>query len=111
MRRWLRTFCEYPLDGFNMVIDLLVDDQNVVVPKIAFSGWWGKLDTVEFLPFVILPSGKVDFGGDEDTRNDDRFGDIELPKLSIERGRHFVYRDVDGEYEMVISRTTDLSTD
>lgn len=91
--------------------DLVVDEQNKPIRKLAMLGWWGKLRSNDLLPFILRNDGKMDFGalpGDPDYYSSERYGVTDILEREIIQGRR-VDVSVDGEdYQLSITQVTEL---
>ena len=111
MANWNRVHALGPFAYTDLTLDLLMQDNRRIVPRIPFAGWWGKYRSTDFLPIVIQPDGKVDFGSGEETDQNDRFGNTDIQSIEIREGLEFVFSNGEEDFRMKISSITDLTDD
>ena len=107
--RWLRTHLTTDEhDNADMTLDLLVDDGDIVVDRVPFCGWWGRLNSTELLPIVVRPDGRVDFGSDDETDQGERYGFMRLRGRRLQVGEPFSLEWED-EYLLLVKSCRDLT--
>ena len=55
-----RVTVEHPAGPFTFL--LIVNDNSRQAARVQTAGWWGRLNTNDMQPFVLLPDGRLDFG-------------------------------------------------
>ncbi|KQW79272.1 hypothetical protein ASC89_13350 [Devosia sp. Root413D1] len=76
---------------------IVIDAQIVadrIAPKTPFFGSWGKLGG-EFSPFVLQPTGEMDFGSDY--AETDRYFECNIRSREIAQGAMFTVRKPDDD--------------
>lgn len=80
-----RVTVEHP-DG-PLTFQLIVNDRTRTAVKVQSVGWWGRLNTNDLQPFVILNDGRLDFGAlpddDFEHHKTGRFGESKIFEARI----------------------------
>ena len=75
---------------------------------VPFCGWWGRLKSNDVLPFILLKNGRVDFGSDDETDQDTRFGHLDIHGRHLDHKEHVTYKDEDEVIVFRVGSSTDL---
>jgi hypothetical protein len=102
MKSVMRTLRDHDNDPDQaMTIDIVVDDDLSVRPRVAFCGWWGRLGSTELDPLVVMPDGRVAFGSESNTNQPNRYGRINIHSKHIKIGEYVTYYSrEDGEEKL-----------
>lgn len=93
-------------DPAPLVITAPIGSDKCISMDIPFAGWWGKLKgNAWFRAVVFKPDGTVDFGGDPEESEEERFSDMQIYGKAFEIGASFYMEDrSDGEVSHFIVR-------
>lgn len=92
-----------------LVIDVLTDEDHFPIPDSPpTSGWWGRLGTTNLLPFILQPSGRLDFGSDENTDQADRYALTDIKNVHIRPGERVTVDDGQGVLQWPIISVTQI---
>ena len=81
-------------DPSPLVIDLLLGHDNTPKDGLPYAGWWGKpMSNNWFRPVVFRTDGSVDFGGDPEDPDEERFGRMPIHERSFDIGERFYLED------------------
>lgn len=84
-----------------LVITIPLNEKNMVAQEIPFAGWWGKISGNNWCrPIIFMPNGRVDFGGDPDYSNEDRYGKMPLFEKTLEIGTSLYAENFDEDVEV-----------
>jgi hypothetical protein len=99
MRKYVRIAAKPTIDNPDsptFCVDAMIDESNRIIGKHALFGLSGRFDSrdTEFYPFVLDPSGRVDFGMGYDEEANERFGETDLRERTIQIGELVTYTSV-----------------
>lgn len=95
-----------------LIINTPVGADKKISKSVPHSGWWGIPKGNNWCrPVIFRPDGKIDFGGDPEDSEDERYGSMQIFDRVLEIGERFYLEDhEDGEVsEFVIREIIELS--
>ena len=95
-----------------MIINLPLGPDKRPMRAIPHSGWWGIPKGNNWCrPLIFKPDGMVDFGGDPEDSNEERYARMSIFDRAFELGARFYLEDFeDGSVsEFVVREIIDLS--
>lgn len=94
----------------DVVVLLAVDHDSRWEPDIASAGWWGRKNTKEVWPFLMLRDGRMDFGSSWRHSEPDevRYATIDLVGRKLAVGDNFTLRYENVEYPLKLTRSRDI---
>ena len=99
-------------DPSPMIINLDLGSDRKPSKAIPQSGWWGIPKGNSWCrPVIFRPDGMVDFGGDPEDSEGDRYAEMQIFNRVFELGESFYMKDLgDGEVsQFVVREIIDLS--
>jgi hypothetical protein len=91
-----------------LTLDLILESDKRPREGVPFCGWFGKLESTLMLPVIVRRNGQIDFGSDDKTNQEERYGNILLHGRIIDFNEMITYNDGDSETLYRIKSITDL---
>lgn len=99
---------EYPAP---LVIDLVLGEDRKPAHQIPFGGWWGTPHGTNWIrPLVFQPNGKVNWGGDPEEDDYEKFSRMPVHETEFIVGAKLYLQHLDeGTNVFIVKRIIDLA--
>jgi hypothetical protein len=88
--QWARIVAE--CEEYPILIEALIEDGGAIKRNVVYLGFHGPLG--ECYPFVLLPEGRLDYGGEGDA---DQYADTNFLTVRPREGATFTIEEFDEE--------------
>jgi hypothetical protein len=112
MPSFVRAFFRCPDDPTsNLTADLCLGDDRKVMQRVPTGGWWGKIQTNDFWPFIMLNGALLDFGNPEGDpiAPEDRYAALEIQDRIIAVGEFYDFTYGDRDIRFQLERLTNIA--